>query len=76
MVLRVHVAGVMGVGRGEDRWGQVSAGEIGESRAVVLVQANHARRRVHAEVGVVEEEGERARQLRLLVDHLGEGGKG
>lgn len=41
----------------------------------MLVQANH-RRRVHAEVGVVEEEGERARQLRLLVDHLGDGGKG
>lgn len=29
--LRVHVAGVMGVRSGEDRWGQVSAGEIGES---------------------------------------------
>lgn len=29
--LRVHAAGVMGVGTGEDRWGQISAGEIGES---------------------------------------------
>lgn len=63
----------MGVGTGEDRWRQVSAGEIGERGAVVLVQADPFCR-IHAEVGVVEEEGERAGQLRLLVDHLG-GGK-
>lgn len=36
----------------------------------MLVQANHFCR-VHAEVSVVEEERKRARQLRLLVDHLG-----
>lgn len=29
--LKAHAAGVMGVGTGEDRWRQVSAGEIGKS---------------------------------------------
>lgn len=29
--LKVHAAGVTGVGTGEDHWGHVSAGEIDES---------------------------------------------
>lgn len=69
--LEVDATGVRSIGATKDRRGNVGTGEIHVRWAVVLCVQPHHVGGVHAEVGrVLVKEGEGARQLRFLVDHL------